>query len=102
MIEPQSAQLGESALTLNETLVVAPRDALKALSPLPEPFPFTFPLRCVPFPLVAAAPTSTGRGVAAAGEEVPAAAGKGVRMGSMAEEAEMSALEVPAEAVADT
>jgi len=34
------SQLGESALTLNETLVVAPRDALKAESPFPEPFPF--------------------------------------------------------------
>ena len=43
---PQSAQLGESALTLNETLVVAPRDA-RGRRPLPEPLPLPFPLVCV-------------------------------------------------------
>ena len=48
MIEPQSMQLGESALTLKLTLVLAPRDAVIAaradLAPLPLPFPF--PLAC--------------------------------------------------------
>ena len=49
---PQSAQLGESALTLNETLVAAPNDAVATPVPCPLLFPFPF---------------MTGSGMAAAG-----------------------------------
>ncbi len=47
MIEPHSAQLGESALTLNATFVLAPSDAVMAATaacPFPLPFPFEYPL----------------------------------------------------------
>ena len=67
MMLPQSAQLGESALTLNETLVVAPRDAVAA--PVPCPMPLAWPL---PLPF-----ESTGRAVAPAGGATGAAAWMG-------------------------
>ncbi len=45
MIEPHSAQLGESALTLKATFVLAPRDAVIAATAVPaaRPFPLPFP-----------------------------------------------------------
>ena len=56
---PQSAQLGESALTLKETRVAAPREAANVLSPLPLPFPLPV---CVPFPFPLPLCATTGRG----------------------------------------
>jgi len=45
MIEPHSAQLGESALTLKATFVLAPSDAVMAATAVPAacPFPLPFP-----------------------------------------------------------
>ena len=45
MIEPHSAQLGESALTLKATLVLPPSDAVMAATAVPAacPFPLPFP-----------------------------------------------------------
>ena len=67
MIEPHSAQLGESALTLNATFVLAPSDAVMAATAVPAvpaacPFPLPFPFE-YPLPI-------TGKG-AAAGESAP-------------------------------
>jgi hypothetical protein len=57
MIEPHSAQDGESALTEKATFVVPPK-----LNGIEPPFPFAFPL-----PLTVPFPSSTGNPVEPAG-----------------------------------
>src|SRR5215213_3184176 len=58
MIEPQSAQDGESALTLNATLVPPPRSIGligNLLTVCPLPFPFVCPFASTPSPASAVA-----------------------------------------------
>src|SRR5215212_6035454 len=58
MIEPQSAQDGESALTLNATLVPPPRSIGligSLLTVCPLPFPFVCPFANTPSPASAVA-----------------------------------------------
>src|SRR5262245_22047796 len=103
MMLPQSAQLGESALTLKATRVVAPREATIGLVlAVPLPMPFAWPLACpfestgrtAPLPPDGAVPTAVGRSPPSPSEEDGGGGGE-------ATEEEVNAPETPAAGVSD-